>query len=146
MMPRVRDQKVRQFVKQLHNELRVHGDAHGKLHRCWGCYAGQGRGESLQFKHIAVKPGASLCLCLELQNHRALYCEACLGETLATKCEQSHLPNENESTAIAFGHKNRLAIMSDMAPEMIAVQPGVYLGEYDMERFEDLYGRPSPKN
>jgi len=113
--------------------------AHRKVHRPWGTYDGIERGERFQVKRIVVDPGAALSL--QMHHHRAEHWVVVRGTARVTRGEETFLLTENESTYIPTGTRHRLENPGKMPLEIIEVQSGAYLGEDDIVRFEDVYGR-----
>jgi len=113
--------------------------AHRKVHRPWGTYDGIERGERFQVKRIVVDPGAALSL--QMHHHRAEHWIVVRGTARVTRGEETFLLTENESTYIPTGTRHRLENPGKMPLEIIEVQSGAYLGEDDIVRFEDVYGR-----
>lgn len=132
-----------QDVKKVVDRLKADGRSvtawHRKVHRPWGWYDGVDSGERFQVKRIGVKPGASLSL--QMHHHRAEHWIVVSGTARVTKGEESFLVSENQSTYIPLGVKHRLENPGIVPLEMIEVQSGSYLGEDDIVRFEDNYGR-----
>jgi mannose-1-phosphate guanylyltransferase/mannose-6-phosphate isomerase len=112
---------------------------HRKVHRPWGSYDGIEKGERFQVKRIVVEPGAALSL--QMHYHRAEHWIVVRGTARVTRGDQTFLLTENESTYIPPGTKHRLENPGKMPLEIIEVQSGAYLGEDDIVRFEDVYGR-----
>jgi mannose-1-phosphate guanylyltransferase/mannose-6-phosphate isomerase len=112
---------------------------HRKVHRPWGTYDGIERGERFQVKRIVVEPGAALSL--QLHYHRAEHWVVVRGTARVTRGDETFFLTENESTYIPPGTKHRLENPGKMPLEIIEVQSGAYLGEDDIVRFEDAYGR-----
>lgn len=112
---------------------------HRRVARPWGWYDSIDMGEHFQVKRISVKPGASLSL--QMHNHRAEHWIVVKGVAKVTNGEKVFLLEENQSTYIPKGVKHRLQNPGEIDLEMIEVQSGSYLGEDDIVRFEDLYGR-----
>jgi mannose-1-phosphate guanylyltransferase / mannose-6-phosphate isomerase len=113
--------------------------AHRKVQRPWGSYDGIESGERFQVKRIVVDPGASLSL--QMHYHRAEHWIVVRGTARVTRGDQTFLLTENESTYIPPGTRHRLENPGKMPLELIEVQSGAYLGEDDIVRFEDVYGR-----
>jgi mannose-1-phosphate guanylyltransferase/mannose-6-phosphate isomerase len=109
------------------------------VYRPWGSYDGIDSGERFQVKRIVVKPGAALSL--QKHHHRAEHWIVVKGTAQVTCDEQVFLLSENESTYIPLGSKHRLENPGKQPLELIEVQSGSYLGEDDIVRFEDAYGR-----
>lgn len=136
---RDRTQDVKKIVTRLKTEGRSQAAAHRKIHRPWGFYDSIDAGERFQVKRIVVNPGASLSL--QMHHHRAEHWIVVSGTALVTKGEEKFLLSENQSTYIPLGTTHRLENPGKVALEMIEVQSGSYLGEDDIVRFEDTYGR-----
>jgi mannose-1-phosphate guanylyltransferase/mannose-6-phosphate isomerase len=113
--------------------------AHRKVHRPWGSYDGIESGERFQVKRIVVDPGASLSL--QMHYHRAEHWIVVRGTARVTRGDETYLLTENESTYIPPGTRHRLENPGKLPLELIEVQSGAYLGEDDIVRFEDSYGR-----
>lgn len=112
---------------------------HRKVSRPWGWYDSIDCGERFQVKRINVKPGASLSL--QRHKYRAEHWIVVKGNALVTKGSETFTLTENQSTYIPIGEMHRLENPGEMDLEMIEVQSGSYLGEDDIERFNDVYGR-----
>jgi mannose-1-phosphate guanylyltransferase/mannose-6-phosphate isomerase len=134
-----RTQDVKKIAERLKREARSEAQAHRKVERPWGSYDGVDAGERFQVKRIVVKPGASLSL--QMHHHRAEHWIVVRGTAKVTRGEETLLVAENESTFIPLGMKHRLENPGKLPLEMIEVQSGAYLGEDDIVRFEDHYGR-----
>ena len=132
-------QKVKDVVNQLKATQRPETNTHRKVFRPWGSYDGIDAGGRFQVKRIVVNPGASLSL--QMHHHRAEHWIVVSGTALVTKGEESFLVSENESTYIPLGTVHRLSNPGKLPLEMIEVQSGSYLGEDDIVRFDDKYGR-----
>jgi mannose-1-phosphate guanylyltransferase/mannose-6-phosphate isomerase len=132
-------QDVKKIVARLKSESRPQALAHRKIHRPWGCYDSIDTGGRFQVKHIEVKPGASLSL--QMHHHRAEHWIVVRGTAKVTRGDETFLLSENQSTYIPLGVTHRLENPGKMPLEMIEVQSGSYLGEDDIVRFEDTYGR-----
>ncbi|TVS04193.1 MAG: mannose-1-phosphate guanylyltransferase/mannose-6-phosphate isomerase [Cyanobium sp. PLM2.Bin73] len=113
--------------------------AHRKIYRPWGSYDGVVEGERWQVKKIVVNPGASLSL--QMHHHRAEHWVVVKGTAVVEKDGVEELVGENQSTYIPLGAKHRLTNPGKIPVEMIEVQSGAYLGEDDIVRFQDRYGR-----
>jgi mannose-1-phosphate guanylyltransferase/mannose-6-phosphate isomerase len=113
--------------------------AHRKVHRPWGSYDGIESGERFQVKRIVVDPGAALSL--QMHYHRAEHWIVVRGTARVTRGDETFLLTENESTYIPPGTRHRLENPGKMPLEIIEVQSGAYLGEDDIVRFQDTYGR-----
>lgn len=132
-------QDVKEIVDHLKREGRAEGQLHRKVFRPWGSYDGVDAGERFLVKRIIVKPGA--CLSLQMHHHRAEHWIVVRGTAKVTRGETSYLVSENESTYIPLGTQHRLENPGRLPLEMIEVQSGSYLGEDDIVRFDDIYGR-----
>ena len=132
-------QHVKTIVDSLKREGRPEGELHRKVFRPWGWYDGVDAGERFQVKRIVVKPGAALSL--QMHHHRAEHWIVVRGTAQVTRGDTSYLVSENESTFIPLGTRHRLENPGCVPLEMIEVQSGSYLGEDDIVRFEDVYGR-----
>ncbi|WP_244126345.1 mannose-1-phosphate guanylyltransferase/mannose-6-phosphate isomerase [Burkholderia gladioli] len=132
-------QDVKKIVKRLKSDSRGEASNHRKVHRPWGHYDSVDMGERFQVKRIVVKPGAQLSL--QMHHHRAEHWIVVCGTARITRGEESFLLSENESTYIPLGVKHRLENPGKMPLELIEVQSGSYLGEDDIVRFDDTYGR-----
>jgi mannose-1-phosphate guanylyltransferase/mannose-6-phosphate isomerase len=139
---REKSQDVKKIVQQLGAEQRGEHALHRKVHRPWGWYDSIDNGPRHQVKRILVKPGASLSL--QMHHHRAEHWIVVSGTAEVTVGDQKILLTENQSTYIPLGAVHRLANPGKLPLEIIEVQSGSYLGEDDIVRFEDTYGR-APK-
>jgi mannose-1-phosphate guanylyltransferase/mannose-6-phosphate isomerase len=136
---REKSQDVKNIVAQLGREQRGEQVLHRLVHRPWGWYDSIDQGPRHQVKRIMVKPGASLSL--QMHHHRAEHWIVVTGTAEVTLGEQVILLAENQSTYIPLGAKHRLRNPGKVPLEIIEVQSGSYLGEDDIVRFEDTYGR-----
>ncbi|WP_425261309.1 mannose-1-phosphate guanylyltransferase/mannose-6-phosphate isomerase [Rubrivivax sp. RP6-9] len=136
---RERSQEVKQIVNQLGREQRGEHALHRKVHRPWGWYDSIDNGPRHQVKRIMVKPGASLSL--QMHHHRAEHWIVVSGTAEVTNGDKVIMLTENQSTYIPLGQTHRLANPGKVPLEIIEVQSGSYLGEDDIVRFEDTYGR-----
>ncbi|MEI6027447.1 MAG: mannose-1-phosphate guanylyltransferase/mannose-6-phosphate isomerase [Betaproteobacteria bacterium] len=136
---RARSQEVKAIVGTLSRQQRDEHTAHRKVHRPWGWYDSVDAGERFQVKRILVKPGASLSL--QKHHHRAEHWIVVRGTAEVTCGDKKLLLTENQSTYIPLGEVHRLANPGKVPLEIIEVQSGSYLGEDDIVRFEDTYGR-----
>jgi mannose-1-phosphate guanylyltransferase/mannose-6-phosphate isomerase len=114
---------------------------HRKVARPWGWYDSVDKGNRFQVKRIGVKPGASLSL--QMHHHRAEHWIVVAGTAKVTRGKETFLLSENQSTYIPIGEVHRLSNPGKVDLEMIEVQSGNYLGEDDIVRLEDTYGRAS---
>jgi len=132
-------QDVKQIVEWLKEQRRDERLVHRQVFRPWGSYEGVVAGERFQVKRIVVNPGASLSL--QMHHHRAEHWIVVKGTAKVTRGSDITLLSENESTYIPLGTKHRLENPGTLPLEIIEVQSGSYLGEDDIVRFEDNYGR-----
>ena len=133
-------QEVKQVVARLKQEQRSQAVLHREVHRPWGSYDSVDNGGRHQVKRIKVKPGAALSL--QMHHHRAEHWIVVSGTAEVTRGEETLLLSENQSTYIPLGVTHRLRNPGKVPLELIEVQSGSYLGEDDIVRFEDVYGRP----
>jgi mannose-1-phosphate guanylyltransferase / mannose-6-phosphate isomerase len=136
---RSRSQDVKKIVNTLEAQGRTEKNLHRKVHRPWGWYDSIDAGPRFQVKRIMVKPGASLSL--QMHHHRAEHWIVVTGTAEITNGDKVLMLSENQSTYIPLGEKHRLANPGKVPLEIIEVQSGSYLGEDDIVRFEDTYGR-----
>ncbi|PJK13158.1 mannose-1-phosphate guanylyltransferase/mannose-6-phosphate isomerase [Lysobacteraceae bacterium NML120232] len=136
---RERVQEVKKLVDTLKAEGRTEHLHHRKVYRPWGSYDSLAMGERFQVKRIVVKPGASLSL--QRHKHRAEHWIVVSGVAEVTCDERVFELRENQSTYIPQGSIHRLRNTTQAPVELIEVQSGSYLGEDDIERLEDVYGR-----
>ena len=132
-------QDVKQAVTKLKGDSRSEHLNHRLVYRPWGSYECIDAGKRFQVKRITVNPGASLSL--QLHQHRAEHWIVVSGTAQVTRGDEVFLVTENESTYIPLGVKHRLENKGSIPLEMIEVQSGSYLGEDDIVRFDDIYGR-----
>jgi len=132
-------QEVKAIVDFLKSQKRSEADLHRKVYRPWGHYDSVDNGERHQTKRILVKPGAKLSL--QKHHHRAEHWIIVKGTALVTKGDQQILLAENESIYIPLGTVHCLENPGVIPLEMVEVQSGSYLGEDDIVRFQDQYGR-----
>jgi mannose-1-phosphate guanylyltransferase/mannose-6-phosphate isomerase len=136
---RKNSQDVKSIVNQLGQQQREEKNLHRKVARPWGWYDSVDEGERFKVKRIQVKPGASLSL--QMHHHRAEHWIVVKGTAEITNGDQVIILTENQSTYIPQGETHRLANPGKDSLEIIEVQSGSYLGEDDIVRFEDTYGR-----
>jgi len=134
-------QDVKAIVNTLRLEPREEVNSHTKVYRPWGSYESLVVAERFQVKRIIVNPGQTLSL--QMHHHRAEHWIVVRGTALVTCGETESLLLEDQSTYIPLGTKHRLANKGVIPLELIEVQSGSYLGEDDIVRFEDVYGRDS---
>ncbi|MDR3499421.1 MAG: mannose-1-phosphate guanylyltransferase/mannose-6-phosphate isomerase [Parvibaculum sp.] len=138
---RDRVQDVKKIVERIASAGRTEHQAHNRVHRPWGFYETLDEGPRHQVKHLMVHPGASLSL--QMHHHRAEHWVVVKGEARVTVGESIRILHENESTFIPVGTKHRLENAGVEPLSIIEVQSGSYLGEDDIVRFDDVYGRSS---
>ncbi|MGK9144372.1 mannose-1-phosphate guanylyltransferase/mannose-6-phosphate isomerase [Xanthomonas euvesicatoria] len=136
---RDRIQEVKDIVSQIKTAGRSEATWHRKVYRPWGAYDSIDMGQRHQVKRITVKPGAVLSL--QMHHHRAEHWIVVSGTAEVTRGEEVLLLTENQSTYIPLGVTHRLRNPGKLPLELIEVQSGSYLGEDDIVRFEDTYGR-----
>lgn len=132
-------EQVKSVVAQLESQQTPQAAQHRKVARPWGWYDSVDVGERHQVKRITVRPGAKLSL--QMHHHRAEHWIVVKGTALVTRGDEEIMLTENQSTYIPLGVKHRLANPGKTELELIEVQSGGYLGEDDIVRFEDTYGR-----
>jgi len=132
-------QSVKEIVNSLNIKKRSEIDLHRKVYRPWGHYETVDQGDCFQVKRITVKPGASLSL--QMHYHRSEHWIVVSGTAEVNRGEEIFTLSANESTYIPLGVKHRLSNPGKINLEIIEVQSGKYLGEDDIVRFEDVYGR-----
>ncbi len=137
--PRDRVQDVKALVTHLKAQGRYETALHREVFRPWGSYDSIDHGDRFQVKRLVVKPGATMSL--QLHHHRAEHWIVVSGTAQITRGEETFLLGENESTYIPVGTKHRIANPGKVMLHIIEVQSGSYLGEDDIVRFEDVYGR-----
>ncbi len=136
---RHKSQDVKKVVQHLQASARHEPNLHRQVHRPWGWYDSLDMGERFQVKRILVKPGAALSL--QMHHHRAEHWIVVSGTAEVTVGDKVTLLAENQSTYIPLGQPHRLRNPGKVPLEIIEVQSGSYLGEDDIVRFEDTYGR-----
>ena len=136
-------QEVKAIVESLHTQGRDEGGAHRKVHRPWGWYDSIESGESFQVKRLHVKPGAKLSL--QMHHKRAEHWVVVNGIATVKNGDKTFDLNKGESTYIPLGVTHALENNTKEPLEIIEVQSGSYLGEDDIVRFEDIYGRIQKK-
>ena len=132
-------QYVKTIVEDLKNNVRSQGEIHREVYRPWGKYDSIDVGERYQVKRITVKPGAKLSV--QMHHHRAEHWVVVSGTARVTNGKKTFLLSENESTYISVGVVHALENPGKVPLELIEVQSGSYLGEDDIVRFDDKYGR-----
>ncbi len=142
--PRDKVQDVKALVAQLKVQGRYETSLHREVFRPWGSYDSIDSGDRFQVKRLVVKPGASMSL--QLHHHRAEHWIVVSGTARITRGEETFLLGENESTFIPMGTRHRIENPGKVTLHIIEVQSGSYLGEDDIVRFEDVYGREGSCN
>lgn len=132
-------QDVKKVVEWIKSEGRDEHLNHRCVYRPWGHYDSIDKGDRYQVKRITVNPGEILSL--QMHHHRAEHWIVVSGTAKVTRGDETFLVTENQSTYIPLGTKHRLENVGTIPLEMIEVQSGSYLGEDDIVRFEDIYGR-----
>jgi mannose-1-phosphate guanylyltransferase/mannose-6-phosphate isomerase len=132
-------QDIKTVVEQLNAENREEVNLHKCVYRPWGHYQQIDSGPHFQAKRITVTPGATLSL--QMHHHRSEHWIVVSGTAKVTRGEEEFVLSENESTYIPLGMKHRLENIGKIPLKLIEVQTGSYLGEDDIVRFEDIYGR-----
>ncbi len=138
-----RSQDVKKIVDWLKKNKRSESQTHQRVYRPWGSYESVVDGPRFQVKRIVVNPNAALSL--QMHHHRAEHWIVVTGTARVTRGEEVFLLSENQSTYIPLGVTHRLENPGMVPLEMIEVQSGSYLGEDDIVRFEDQYGRTPGK-
>jgi mannose-1-phosphate guanylyltransferase/mannose-6-phosphate isomerase len=141
---RKNSQDVKKIIGQLESQKRLEKSLHRKVTRPWGWYDSVDEGENFKVKRIQVNPGASLSL--QMHNHRAEHWVVVKGIAEVTNGDEVITLRENQSTFIPRGQIHRLVNPGETPLEIIEVQSGSYLGEDDIVRFEDSYGRSLSSN
>jgi mannose-1-phosphate guanylyltransferase/mannose-6-phosphate isomerase len=142
--PKDRVQDVKNLVNELKKQGRYETSLHREVFRPWGSYDSVDNGERFQVKRLSVKPGASMSL--QMHHHRAEHWIVVSGTARITRGDEVFLLEENQSTYIPVGAKHRIENPGKIPLHIIEVQSGSYLGEDDIVRFEDRYGRQGEKN
>ncbi|MCB1676526.1 MAG: mannose-1-phosphate guanylyltransferase/mannose-6-phosphate isomerase [Halioglobus sp.] len=132
-------QDVKRIVGRLKEQQRPEAFLHRRVYRPWGTYETLVSAERFQVKRIVVNPGQTLSL--QMHHHRAEHWVVVHGTAEVTCEDRVFMLGEDQSTYIPLGHKHRLSNPGRIALELIEVQSGAYLGEDDIVRFEDVYGR-----
>jgi len=136
-------QDIKKIVDVLESQDRPEISIHSEVHRPWGVYQTIGLGGRYQVKRITVKPGARLST--QMHHHRAEHWVVVKGTAIVRNGDQTNFVTENESTYIPVGEIHSLENPGKIPLELIEVQTGGYLGEDDIVRFDDLYGRSEKK-
>ncbi len=139
--PISRSQDVKLIVAKLKEQMREEAFSHSRTFRPWGSYESIDTGERFQVKRLTVNPGAALSL--QMHFHRAEHWVVVRGTARVIRGDEEFLLHENQSTYIPASTQHRLENPGKIPLELIEVQSGSYLGEDDIKRFEDIYGRLS---
>lgn len=142
VMPLNKAQQVKQLVEELRAHARTEHLEHRRVYRPWGWYEGMDSGERFQVKHLMVNPGQKLSL--QMHHHRAEHWVVVSGTAKVTIDGTETLLSENQSTYIPLGHRHQLENPGKLPLHIVEVQSGAYLGEDDIVRLDDAYGRHSP--
>ena len=137
--PKERVQDVKELVAMLKKSARSEASLHREVFRPWGSYDSLDNGERFQVKRLSVKPGGVLSL--QMHHHRAEHWIVVQGTARITRDDNTFLLSENESTYIPIGTRHRIENPGKVPLHIVEVQSGSYLGEDDIVRFEDNYGR-----
>jgi mannose-1-phosphate guanylyltransferase/mannose-6-phosphate isomerase len=137
--PRNRTQEVKALVAKLVSDGRSEADALPIVYRPWGSFKSLHNGHRVQVKHIVVKPGGKLSL--QMHHHRAEHWIVVQGTAKIRRGDEEMMLSEDQSTYIPIGTAHRLENPGKIPLHLIEVQSGSYLGEDDIVRFEDSYGR-----
>lgn len=139
VVPRDRGQEVKRIVERLIAEKRTEGSAHRLVHRPWGSFHVTDMDDGFQVNRLVVNPGAKLSL--QEHHHRSEHWIVVRGTALVTRGEETFVLSENESTHIPLGVVHRLENPGKSPLHLVEIQCGAYLGEDDIVRFSDSYGR-----
>ncbi len=139
MCPRERARDIRQVVERLAADGRGEHQLHAKVFRPWGTYEGIDAGDGFQAKRLIISPGASISL--QRHRHRAEHWVVVRGTAEVTRDNEVFTLETNQSTYIPLGAVHRLRNTGNQPLHIVEVQFGDYLGEDDIERFDDIYGR-----
>ncbi|MCY1370463.1 Alginate biosynthesis protein AlgA [compost metagenome] len=132
-------QDVKKVVEEIKAQGRNEHFNHREVYRPWGVYDSIDNGDRYQVKRITVRPGAKLSV--QMHHHRAEHWIVVSGTAKVTNGDKTYLVTENQSTFIPIGQVHALENPGKIPLELIEVQSGSYLGEDDIVRFEDIYGR-----
>jgi len=136
---RSRVQEVKRVVERLEQQGREESTVHRQVYRPWGSYEGISQAPRFQVKHIVVTPGQRLSI--QMHHHRAEHWVVVKGTARVYCGDDTFLLSENQSTYIPLGTTHCLENPGVIPLELIEVQSGAYLGEDDIVRFDDVYGR-----
>jgi mannose-1-phosphate guanylyltransferase/mannose-6-phosphate isomerase len=137
--PKHRVQDVKELVTMLKKAGRSESAWHREVYRPWGSYDSIDDGDRFQVKHMQLKPGGSISL--QMHHHRAEHWIVVQGTAKVTCGDKTFLLSENESTYVPIGAKHRIENPGKVALHIVEVRSGTYMGEDDIVRFEDNYGR-----
>jgi mannose-1-phosphate guanylyltransferase/mannose-6-phosphate isomerase len=137
--PRDRVQEVKALVSRIRGSGRTEHALHREVFRPWGSYDSLDSGERFQVKRLTVRPGGVLSL--QMHHRRAEHWVVVSGTARITRGDEVFLLQENQSTYIGIGVRHRIENPGTVPLHIIEVQSGDYLGEDDIVRFEDQYGR-----
>jgi mannose-1-phosphate guanylyltransferase/mannose-6-phosphate isomerase len=143
VMNKEQDQQIKPLIKKMKAANLPELAFHRKVHRPWGAFEGLDKGPRYQVKRITVAPGGKLSL--QMHHHRSEHWVVVKGSAQVQRGEDSFLLTENQSTYIPIGVVHRLENVGKIELEIIEVQSGSYLGEDDIVRLEDTYGREKEK-
>lgn len=132
-------ENVKQIIEELSAEQRSEEHSHRNIYRPWGCFDSVDEGDRYKVKRITVNPGARLSV--QMHHHRAEHWVVVSGTAKVYRNDEVHVLSENESIFIPLGHTHSLENPGIIPLEIIEIQSGAYLGEDDIVRFEDKYGR-----
>ena len=132
-------EEIKFLVESLKNKGRKEYSSHPRVYRPWGWFITLDQGERYQVKHLIIKPGQQISL--QLHRYRAEHWTVVAGMARVTRDNETILLETDQSTYIPLGAKHRLENIGEEALSVIEVQSGSYLGEDDIERFDDIYGR-----
>lgn len=139
VLPKARSQEVKKVVESLRRDRRCECETHRRVYRPWGTYEPLDQADRFQVKRIVINPGAAISL--QMHHHRAEHWVVVKGTAKVTCDDTVTLLTENQSTFIPLGTRHRLENPGIVPLEIIEIQSGGYLGEDDIVRFEDVYGR-----
>ena len=142
--PKHRVQDVKELVNMLKKAKRSESAWHREVYRPWGSYDSIDDGDRFQVKHMELKPGGSISLQMHL--HRAEHWIVVQGTAKVTCGDQTFLLSENQSTYVPIGAKHRIENPGKVALHIVEVRSGTYMGEDDIVRYEDNYGREGTSN
>ena len=143
VMDKAKDQDIKYLIAKMKRKEVPELTFHRKVHRPWGAFEGLDRGDRYQVKRITVSPGSQLSL--QMHHHRSEHWVVVKGSAKVTRGEETFLLTENQSTYIPIGVHHRLENVGKIELEIVEVQSGSYLGEDDIIRLEDTYGRLDKK-